>query len=152
MSSADGEFRDFVAGFAEPLTRLTGLLVATDPSDVDATHRSVVAALARTKRDWRDESAAPEQHSVDAVLSRLPRARLPAARPPDAAPAVDFPDDEPETRAIKSAVWRAWCELDPRHRVPLLFADPTVASRRVDGIELPLIRRRSQARPAPHRV
>ena len=137
MSSADGEFRDFVAGFAEPLTRLTGLLVATDPSDVEATHRSVVAALARTKRDWRDESAAPEQHSVDAVLSRLPCARLPAARPPDAAPAVDFPDDEPETRAIKSAVWRAWCELDPRHRVPLLFADPTVASRRVDGIELP---------------
>ncbi len=132
MSSADGEFREFVASFAEPLTRLAGLLIVSDPNSVGDTHRSVVRALARTKRDWRDESAAPEQHSVDALLSRLPRVR-PAATPPS----VDFPDDEPQTRAVKSAVWRAWCALDPRHRVPLLFADPSVASRRLDGIDLP---------------
>lgn len=136
MSSADGEFRDFVAGFAEPLTRLAGLLVATDPNNAEPVHRAVVRALARTKRDWRDESSAPEQHAVDALLSQLPRAR--PSTPRSAAPLlVDFPDDEPETRAAKAAVWRAWCVLDPRHRVPLLFSDPAVASRRMDGIELP---------------
>ena len=41
----DGEFRDFVAGFAEPLTRLAGLLIATDPASADTTHRSVIRAL-----------------------------------------------------------------------------------------------------------
>lgn len=135
MSSADGEFRDFVAGFAEPLTRLAGLLIASSPTDsksVDVAQRSVIRALARTKRDWRDESSAPEEHSVEALLTKLPSAKLPAEPP-----TIDFPDDEPDIRAVKSAVWRGWCALDPRHRAPLLFADPSIASRRMDGIDLP---------------
>lgn len=135
MSRADGEFRDFVAGFAEPLTRLAGLLIAsspTDPKSVDAAQRSVIRALARTKRDWRDESSAPEEHSVEVLLTKLPNPK-PSPEPQT----IDFPDDEPEVRAIKSAVWRGWSALDPRHRAPLLFADPSIASRRMDGIDLP---------------
>lgn len=135
MSSADGEFRDFVAGFAGPLTRVAGLLIAASPNDpnsVDAAYRFVIRALAHTKRDWRDESSAPEAHSVEALL-----AKLPDAKPTTEAARINFSDDEPDVRAIKSAVWRAWCALDPRHRVPLLFDDPAVASRRMDGIDLP---------------
>ena len=135
MSAADDDFRDFVAGFAEPLTRLAGLLVANsalDPTSVEAAERLVAAALARTKRDWRDASSAPEAHALEALLSRLPRGRL-----SDTPVVVDFPDDDPEVREIRTAVWRSWCALDPRHRAAVLFVDPAVASRRLEGAELP---------------
>jgi len=135
MTAADDEFRDFVAGFAEPLTRLAGLLVADSPADatsVATAERLTIAALARTKRDWRDASSAPESHAVEALLARLPRAKR-----TDTPPIIDFPGDEPEIRKVKSAVWRSWCALDPRHRAPLLFTDPTMASRRLECIELP---------------
>jgi hypothetical protein len=133
MASADSEFRDFVAGFAEPLTRLAGLLIAVDTTTLETTHRPVIRALARTKRDWRDGSSAPEAYSVGALISRLPRVRSSA----EPSQVVDFPDDEPEARAVKAAVWRAWCSLDPSQRVPLVFADPSIASRRLAGIDLP---------------
>ncbi|HEX7104849.1 MAG TPA: hypothetical protein VF218_02705 [Acidothermaceae bacterium] len=135
MPAADGELRDFVAGFAEPLTRLAALLLAASPADARSTanaERLAIAALARTKRDWRDASAGPESAAVEALLSRLPRRRAPESPPP-----VDFPDDEPEIAAVKSAVWRAWAALDPRHRAPLLFNDLSAVIRRLDGIELP---------------
>jgi hypothetical protein len=135
MPAADDDFRDFVAGFAEPLTRLAALLVvdsSVDTTSVEAAERLAIAALARTKRDWQDASTAPESHAVEALVSRLPR-----ARPSDTSVGVDFPNDDPEIRQTKAAVWRSWCALDPRHRAPLLFVDPTVASRRFEGAELP---------------
>jgi hypothetical protein len=132
MPVADDDFRDFVAGFAAPLTRLAALLVADSPADGPTADRLAINALARTKRDWRDASSAPEPHAVEALLSRLPHSEK-----ADTPPAVEFPDDEPEVREVKSAVWRSWRALDARHRAPLLFADPTVASRRLEGVELP---------------
>lgn len=133
MPDAADEFRDFVAVFAEPLTRLAALLAAASPTDaasVEVAERLAIRALARTSREWRDASSAPEQHAIDALLSRLP-----STAPSELV--VDFPEDEPEAGAIKSAVWRSWRTLDLRHRVPLLFADPAVASRRLDGIDVP---------------
>lgn len=135
MSSADGDFRDFVAEIAGPLTRLAGLLIANSPNDratVGAAERLAVRALARTKRDWRDSASAPEQASVAALLSRLPKERR-----SDESPTVDFPDDDDEARNVKAAIWRSWCTLDLRHRAPLAFGSPSVVSRWFDDVEVP---------------
>jgi hypothetical protein len=39
--------------------------------------------------------------------------------------------------AVRAAMWRSWLALDSRHRVPLVFADPSVASRRLVGLDVP---------------
>ena len=36
-----------------------------------------------------------------------------------------------------TSVWKAWQRLNPRQRVPLVFVDPSVASRRLVGLAVP---------------
>ena len=68
MARVENEFREFVAGFADPLTRLAYLLTAGtsgDPAVLSAD------ALARVRRQWRDAemTGAPESLAVEALLS-----------------------------------------------------------------------------------
>ena len=74
VTRSEQEFRDFVAGFADPLARLAFLLSAgTELDPVDLT----VAALASVRRRWDDveETGAPEPLAIEALVSALPRAR-----------------------------------------------------------------------------
>src|SRR3984885_12852045 len=74
MARVETEFREFVVGFADPLTRLAFLLTegaSGDPAALSAD------ALARVRRQWRDAEAtgAPEQLAVEALVSALPHRR-----------------------------------------------------------------------------
>jgi hypothetical protein len=178
MARVENEFREFVVGFTDPLTRLAYLLTAGlsgDPAVLSAD------ALARVRRQWRDAemAGAPEPLAVEALLSMLPHRRqfhlrgqadsdgpedpeyaLVAAgqanvatvnhdafrRPvtdadrPVVGPfdAVDNSvDDAVDIDVLRDAVWKAWQRLSARQRVPLVFADPTVASRRMAGVGVP---------------
>ena len=155
MRTADDEFRDFVSGFSDPLMRLAFVLLAADaePGNDNAAgntesldeiraERAVVAALAHTRRRWREvhETGAPEPLAVEALLARLPHRRRPGRRV--AAPGSSEPDagsiaqaDEPTL--VRDAIWRTWKTIHPRERVPLLFADIGVISRRLDNIDIP---------------
>jgi hypothetical protein len=150
MASADDEFHDFASGFSDPLTRLAFLLLA----GVDAhAQRAAIEALAHTRQRWRDVRAtgAPESVAVEALLVRLPRRgwrwrhREVVTRFGDVDPATEtdkraasdgVASGDVVTR-MREAVWSAWSRLHPRERVPLLFADLTVVSRRLDGVDLP---------------
>ncbi len=74
MEQVANEFREFVVGFADPLTRLAFLLTAGTSAD-PATHSA--GALARVRRQWRDAevTGAPESLAVEALLSALPHPR-----------------------------------------------------------------------------
>src|SRR5476649_2121564 len=74
MARVENEFREFVVGFADPLTRLAFLLTAGasgDPAVLSAD------ALARVRRQWRDAevTGAPELLAVEALVSALPHRR-----------------------------------------------------------------------------
>ncbi len=140
MRDFDAEFREFAAAFAEPLTRLGYLLLATDASQRDedqarAQHRTT-RALARVRRRWRDvTSGSPESLAIESLLTRLPRVAVEANAviPPPGA----VENDEDEDDALLDVAWRAWTTLVPRERVPLIFADIETASRQLRGLELP---------------
>lgn len=140
MRDFDAEFREFSAAFAEPLTRLGYLLLATGDSQRDqgeaSARQRTLQALARVRRRWRDAtSGSPESLAIESLLTRLPRT---AAEPEVAASSVRFPEnEEDEDDALLDAAWRAWTTLAPRERVPLVFADVGVASRQLQGVGLP---------------
>src|SRR5450631_3935462 len=173
MAPVESEFREFVVGFADPLTRLAFLLTAGASGDPAALGAD---ALARVRRQWHDAevTGAPESLAVEALLSALPHPRhfhrrgLRPEGPEDAeyvlagagmasatvnhdafrrpvAPA-ESPTDESLASAVDGGVdvdvlhegvWKAWQRLTPRHRVPLVFVDPSVASRRMAGLGVP---------------
>ena len=173
MATVENEFREFVVGFADPLTRLAFLLTAGASGDPAALGAD---ALARVRRQWHDAevTGAPESLAVEALLSALPHSRqfhrrgLRPEGPEDAeyvlagagmasatvnhdafrrpvAPA-ESPTDESLASAVDGGVdvdvlhegvWKAWQRLTPRHRVPLVFVDPSVASRRMAGLGVP---------------
>jgi hypothetical protein len=56
--------------------------------------------------------------------------RPPAAADGRVAVAVDV-------QLVRDGMWDAWQGLAPRQRVPLIFADPSVASRRLVGLDVP---------------
>jgi hypothetical protein len=137
VSRSEQEFRDFIVGFADPLCRLAFLLTAGTAVDpIAATEQ----ALARVRRQWRDaeDTGAPETLAIDALVFVLPRGQH---RPPaDAVPAEPAPgdavedDDSIDAAVLRGAAWTAWTALEPRQRVPFLFDDPAVASRRLAGL------------------
>lgn len=155
MATADDDFHDFVVGFADPLTRLAFLLtagVASSPNSDDAARAEqlATAALAQTRRHWRDAAAtgAPEPLAVEALLSRLPHAHhQPAAthhQPPAETPqpvaeetATDEEQQPVDVQLLRDAAWSAWQTLGAKERVPLVFADVSVASRRLAGLDIP---------------
>jgi hypothetical protein len=51
--------------------------------------------------------------------------------------ADDAIDDAVDVEALHDGVWKAWQRLAPRQRVPLVFDDLTVASRRLTGLGVP---------------
>jgi hypothetical protein len=173
MATVEHEFREFVVGFADPLTRLAFLLTAGGSGDPAALSAD---ALARVRRQWHDAevTGAPESLAVEALLSALPHARqfhrrgLRPEAPADAeyvlagagaaiatvnheafrrpvAP-VEGPTDASLEGAVDGGVdvdvlhdlvWKAWQRLTPRQRVPLVFVDASVASRRLAGLGVP---------------
>ena len=198
MAQEEDHFREFVTGFADPLSRLAFLLTAG--SQLDATELTN-HALAQVRREWREAetTGTPEAQAVEELVIALPRrgkeqhehgddanvavpddARVletREARPvvPTAAPRSPYepprspyeaprspyapprspyaPPVEPEADApadadgrdvdatdaelLRDAVWTAWTTLPPRLRVPLVFADASVASRRLAGLDVP---------------
>jgi hypothetical protein len=154
VTRSEQEFRDFVAGFADPLARFAFLLCAgtgLDRADI------TVAALASVRQRWDDVEAtgAPEPLALERMVSTLPRSRrgkagatvavaqpvtdrADFARPvAPAVPASDqSPYDEIDPGVLRAAAWTAWKTLTPRQRVPLLLVDASVAARRLAGIEI----------------
>ena len=149
VTGSEQEFRDFVAGFADPLARLAVLLSAG--TELDPTQMTV-AALASVRRRWDDveETGAPEPLAIEALVSALPHARravayaepvtdhVDVARPvAPAVPALSPVPNDDEASLLRAAAWTAWNALAPRQRVPLLLEDASVAARRLAGIEIP---------------
>ena len=177
MARVETEFREFVVGFADPLTRLAFLLTAGASGDPAALSAD---ALARVRRQWRDAevTGAPESLAVEALVSALPHRRQfhlrgPAAaeeqeddyilatagaatvnhdafRRPVAGAQASLDDsldaslgveadgeDAVDVDVLHDGFWKAWQGLSPRQRVPVLLADPSVASRRLIGIGVP---------------
>ena len=178
MAKVETEFREFVVGFADALTRLAYLLTVGTSADPAALSAD---ALARVRRQWRDAevTGAPEPLAVEALLSALPnrrqfhlRGHAGSAAPEDAESALapvgvasattvnhdafrrptagvespigtghdsgaDAVDDEVDADRLDDAVWKAWQGLGARQRVPFVFVDPSVASRRLVGIGVP---------------
>ena len=64
MATVENEFREFVVGFADPLTRLAFLLTAGASGDPAALGAD---ALARVRRQWHDAevTGAPESRSEE---------------------------------------------------------------------------------------
>jgi hypothetical protein len=137
MKRSDEEFHDFVVGFTDPLARLAFLL--TDGTPI-GTSTATIDALASVRRHWREAetNGAPESLAVEALLTGLPhRSKLPLqAQPPGELRGAGFDSDDADD-ALGDVAWTAWRGLDPRHRVPLLFADVSVASRRLVGLDVP---------------
>ncbi len=143
-STADTEFREFAAGFGEPLARLAYVLIAgtggDDDADLARAEALTIEALARTRRRWRevDTHGLPESIAVEALLSRLPRSRRTSARPADPPPVlVDAAGEPLDPAALRDAMWVAWCSLEPRQRVPLVFDDPAVIAPQLRGLDVP---------------
>lgn len=135
MTRSEQEFREFVAGFADPLARLAFLLSAGSALDsVDMT----VSALAAVRRRWHDVEAtgAPEPVAVEALLSALPRLRRGATAADGVAPIDQSPDVEVDEGLLRAAAWAAWNSLAPRQRVPLLLDDMSVAAQRLAGVDI----------------
>ncbi|HTC69743.1 MAG TPA: hypothetical protein VK662_09260, partial [Acidothermaceae bacterium] len=177
MAKPDHQFREFVAGFADPLSRLAFLLTAGSHLDASDLTNS---ALAQVRREWREaeETGTPEAQAVEELVIALPRhgkeraahaaavpddartLQTPGSRPavpvvpapprspfvppvaPPSAPPVGSgfeapPEPETDAELLRGAVWTAWTTLPPRLRVPLVFADASVASRRLAGLDVP---------------
>jgi hypothetical protein len=181
MTRPEDEFREFVGGFADPLSRLAFLLTAG--TDIDAAELTN-DALASVRRQWREAetTGAPETQAVEALVVALPHRRKRGSGPvaaPDDARGIESADDgrvaaqvtpmarqvgaaddsaaalltplagsvagqvdsraaaEIDIEVLRDAVWTAWITLAPRLRVPLVFADASVASRRLAGIDVP---------------
>jgi hypothetical protein len=154
MTRPEDEFREFVGGFADPLSRLAFLLTAG--TDIDAAELTN-DALASVRRQWREAetTGAPETQAVEALVVALPHRRKRGSRPVAApVPPVAVPVAVPvagrvagqvdsgagaeiDIDVLRDAVWTAWITLIPRLRVPLVFADASVASRRLAGIDVP---------------
>lgn len=147
MARSDTEFHDFVVGFADPLSRLAYLL--TDGAAVSSS-ASTVDALVRVRRQWREAetTGSPESLAVEALVAGLPHHwqlphQSPHADPRDidtdmtvAAKAGAMSAGEIDA-AVSDVIWNSWRRLEPRHRVPLVFADLSVASRRLAELEVP---------------
>jgi hypothetical protein len=174
MAQPEDHFREFVVGFADPLSRLAFLLTAG--SHLDAWELTT-HALAQVRREWREAetTGTPEAQAVEELVIALPRrgkeqspAAVPddarALQPPGGRPVVPAatqvaptevappgspiaqpvwsgfeppPEAETDAELLRSAVWTAWTMLPPRLRVPLVFADVSVASRRLAGLDVP---------------
>jgi hypothetical protein len=133
MTRSEKEFHDFVVGFTDPLTRLAFLL--TEGTSVDAA-AITIDSLAKVRRRWRDAEAtgAPEPLAVEALMTGLPRQPKRVAQAQLPSDETTAPTDE---EAVRELAWAAWCGLDSRHRMPLLFGDVSVASRRLAGLDVP---------------
>jgi hypothetical protein len=197
MAQPEDQFREFVAGFADPLSRLAFLLTAGTRLDASELTNH---ALAQVRREWREAetTGTPEAQAVEELVLALPRRgkerqeygesaavpddartlqtptsglrpvvpaatqvapaevappRSPFAPPRSpfappvrsglpvgsglAAPAESVSDAETDAELLRGAVWTAWTTLPPRLRVPLVFADASVASRRLAGLDVP---------------
>ena len=150
VAPPENDFRDFVVGFADPLARLAFVLTVESPTDPAASPPEVFAAkaLAQVRRQWHDayDSGAPEHIAIEALLSHLARRHHPGRRdklsslraagaltsagPGDA-------DRDLDLDLVREGLWQAFQELPLRHRVPLVFANPSVASRRLAGLDVP---------------
>lgn len=157
IAQPDDDFRDFVVGFADPLARLAFALTVELPalSDVPATSAVPAApdvlaanALARVRRRWHDanDSGAPELIAIEALLSTLARRRGTRRRYATSSPSTTDAlmsggpletDDDVDIDLVRAALWPAFQQLPLRHRVPLVFADPSVVSRRLAGLDVP---------------
>lgn len=156
IAQPDDDFRDFVVGFADPLARLAFVLTVepstlpTTPALPAASRPDVLAAnaLARVRRQWRDanQTGAPELIAVEALLSNLGRRRGTRRRDKASSPwtAAALTSGDPvgadgdiDIDLVRAALWQAFQHLPLRHRVPLVFADPSVASRRLAGLDVP---------------
>jgi hypothetical protein len=132
MTRSEEEFRDFVVGFVDPLARLAFLL--TEGTAVDASVLTI-DSLAKVRRHWRDAetTGAPEPLAVEALMTGLPRRHKRAL-------AVQLfaleSTAESTDEAVPEVAWLAWRGLDSRHRIPLLFGDVSVASRRLAGLDV----------------
>jgi hypothetical protein len=136
VNRSEREFRDFVVGFADPLGRLAFLLTAGTVVDPIA---ATAQALARVRRQWREaeESGAPELLAIDALVFVLPRRLHRDVAPVERAPLGSDEDadvDPIDVAVLRDAAWKAWIALEPRQRVPVLFDDIAVASRRLAGL------------------
>ncbi len=147
MARSDTEFHDFVVGFADPLSRLAYLL--TDGAAVSSS-ASTVDALVRVRRQWREAetTGSPESLAVEALVAGLPRHwqlphQSPHADPRDidtdmtVAAKTDAMSVGEIDAAVSDVIWTSWRRLEPRHRVPLVFADLSVASRRLAELDVP---------------
>lgn len=167
MNTPDVDFRDFVVGFADPLARLAYLLVAGAPDASSGDLTIDALARVRRRWHEAEATGTPEPLAIEALLDALPHRRhfpgpgrreaaalQPAApitpsvddadaafRRPSAAVSHDRADGQlvvaVDLELVRRAVWDAWTALAPRQRVPLVFADPSVASRRLAGLDLP---------------
>jgi hypothetical protein len=170
MAQEEDHFREFVTGFADPLSRLAFLLTAGSHLDAPELTNH---ALAQVRREWREAetTGTPEAQAVEELVIALPRrgkerqkhAEFATAAVPDDARALetmqvtapqetpprspyapplgselDAPSDtDTDAELLRGAVWTAWTTLPPRLRVPLVFADASVASRRLAGLDVP---------------
>lgn len=137
MTRSEEQFRDFVVGFTDPLARLAFLL--TDGTAVD-TSSLTIDSLAKVRRRWRDAetTGAPEPLAVEALMVGLAhqRKRTSEVRVPAPDSTVEIADATTHD-AVCEVAWTAWRGLDSRHRMPLLFGDVSVASRRLTGLDVP---------------
>jgi hypothetical protein len=152
VAQPDDDFRDFVVAFAEPLMRLAFVLTVEPPTVTvaPASTPEVLAAnaLARVRRQWHDahDSGAPELIAIEALLSHLGRRRGTRRRDKSSSPStvnaltsagpVD-PDLDVDLDLVRAALWQVFLQLPLRHRVGFVFADPSVASRRLAGLDVP---------------
>ena len=72
MAQQEDQFREFVAGFADPLLRLAFLLTAGTHLDASELTNS---ALAQVRREWREAetTGTPEAQAVEELVIALPR-------------------------------------------------------------------------------
>lgn len=134
MTRSEEQFHDFVVGFTDPLARLAFLL--TEGTAVDAADITI-DSLANVRRHWRDAetTGAPEPLAVEALMTALPRHPKRAAEA--RAASHEMPTQTTDEEAVREVAWTAWRGLDSRHRIPLLFGDVSVASRRLAGLDVP---------------
>jgi hypothetical protein len=141
MAQQEDQFREFVTGFADPLSRLAFLLTAGTRLDAsDLTNH----ALAQVRREWREAetTGTPEAQAVEELVIALPRRGKERQEYGESAPSVgpefEAPAEaETDAEQLRDAVWTGWTTLPPRLRVPLVFADASVASRRLAGLDVP---------------
>jgi hypothetical protein len=137
MTRSEKEFHDFVVGFTDPFARLAFLL--TDGTPVD-TSSVTIDSFAKVRRHWRDAetTGAPEPLALEALMMGFARQRkrTPELEVPAQESIVETTDATTD-EAVREVAWTAWRCLDSRHRIPLLFGDVSVASRRLTGLDVP---------------